>query len=165
MSKRVNYPSVKQLATDPRMLLAFGFGSGLSRIMPGTCGTMAALPIYFLIKDFSWSWYLGILIVSFFVGNYLCGYASKKLNVHDHGGIVWDEFVGMWLTLFCAPAGWVWILVGFLFFRVFDMWKPWPISLADKYVHGGFGIMFDDILAGIAAWVCLQGTYYVYLNV
>lgn len=165
MSKRVNYPSAEQLVKDPRMLLAFGFGSGLSRIMPGTCGTVAALPFYFLIKDLPWFYYLGVLVIAFFVGNHLCGYAAEKLKVHDHGGIVWDEFVGMWLTLFLAPQGWIWLLLGFLLFRFFDMLKPWPIRLADKHIHGGVGIMFDDVLAAVAAWGCLQGIYFFYLNV
>lgn len=160
MSKRVNYPSAFELFRDPRLLLAFGFGSGLSRIMPGTCGTLAALPFYYLMSSLPWFVYAAVILVAFFVGNHLCGYAAKKLNVHDHGGIVWDEFVGMWITLFLIPMSWHAVLIGFALFRIFDMLKPWPISLADKHVHGGFGIMFDDVLAGIAAWACLYGLYY-----
>ena len=160
MSKRVNYPWAFELFRDPRLLLAFGFGSGLSRIMPGTCGTLAALPFYYLMSSLPWFVYAAVILVAFFVGNHLCGYAAKKLNVHDHGGIVWDEFVGMWITLFLIPMSWHAVLIGFVLFRIFDMLKPWPISLADKHVHGGFGIMFDDVLAGIAAWACLYGLYY-----
>lgn len=152
----LNNPTFSQLLRDPRLFLAFGFGSGLSRIMPGTCGTLASLPVYFLLSHLHWSLYAIAVVVSFFVGNYLCGYAAKKMKVHDHGGIVWDEFVGMWITLFLVPGIWQWVLVGFLLFRFFDMVKPWPISVADKKLTGGFGIMFDDVLAGVAAWICLQ---------
>ena len=159
-TKRVNYPAAIELIRDPRLFLAFGFGSGLSRIMPGTCGTIAALPVYYLMSGLPWLVYGLLTLIAFFVGNHLCGYAAKKLNVHDHGGIVWDEFVGMWITLFLIPVYWHTVLIGFILFRIFDMAKPWPISLADKHVHGGFGIMFDDVLAGIAAWVCLHGLYY-----
>lgn len=149
-------PTFSQLLRDPRLLLAFGFGSGLSKIMPGTCGTLVALPIYFLISYLHWSLYFVVVMVSFFIGNYLCDYAARIMKVHDHGGIVWDEFVGMWITLFLIPNQWQWVLIGFLLFRFFDMLKPWPISVADKKLSGGFGIMFDDVLAGFAAWVCLH---------
>lgn len=148
-------PTFSQLLRDPRLMLAFGFGSGLSKIMPGTCGTIVALPLYFLLSGLHWSLYAALVILAFFVGNYLCGYAAQKMKVHDHGGIVWDEFVGMWITLFLIPVEWQWVLLGFLLFRFFDMVKPWPISVADKKISGGFGIMFDDVLAGLAAWFCL----------
>lgn len=149
-------PTFFELLRDPRALLAFGFGSGLSRIMPGTMGSIVGVGLYFFFAQINLWFYLAIVITSFFIGNYLCGYASKKLNVHDHPGIVWDEFVGMWITLIAVPITWPYVLLGFILFRFFDMLKPWPISIADKHLHGGFGIMFDDVLAGIAAWVCLQ---------
>lgn len=151
-----NNPSVSQLLHDPKLLLAFGFGSGLSRIMPGTCGTIAALPFYFLLSHLP-SWlYASLVLLSFVVGNYLCAYAADKLKVHDHGGIVWDEFVGMWISLFLVPVTWFWVLIAFVVFRFFDMVKPWPISIADKKLGGGFGIMFDDVLAGFATCVCVH---------
>ena len=77
--------------------------------------------------------------------------------MHDHGGIVWDEFCGFWLTMIAAPAGWLWIAVGFVLFRIFDIWKPWPICVADKKVHGGLGIMLDDLIAGVYALIMMQG--------
>ena len=83
------------------------------------------------------------------------------LGAHDHSGIVWDEFAGYFITMIAAPAGWVWILVGFALFRLFDIWKPWPISILDKQVDGGFGIMIDDIVAGFFALICLQLSYYL----
>jgi phosphatidylglycerophosphatase A len=78
------------------------------------------------------------------------------MGVHDHPGIVWDEFVGYWITMFAAPAGWLWIVIGFILFRFFDVLKPWPIAGLDKRVSGGMGIMIDDVMAGIYAAICLQ---------
>ena len=81
--------------------------------------------------------------------------------MHDHGGIVWDEIVGYWVTMIAAPTGWLWVLVGFVLFRLFDIFKPWPIAKADKTVSGGFGIMLDDLLAGIYASIGLQIIVYI----
>lgn len=157
MSKRRNYPSVKTVFTDWRMLLAFGFGSGLSRIVPGTLGTLAAVPFYYLLIQLPMWAYLAVVVLSCGVGVHLCGYAAKKLGVHDHGGIVWDEFAGFWITMIAVPSSWQWVLAGFVLFRFFDMVKPWPINWLDRKVHGGTGIMLDDIVAGLMALVCLQG--------
>lgn len=147
---------------DPIHWLAFGFGSGLAPKAPGTFGTLAALPIYwFLLKDLPPFAFLIVLLVSFVAGVYFCGKTAKDLNVHDHGGIVWDEFVGMWLTLFLVPTGLGWMLLGFLLFRFFDIIKPWPIKWLDQHVHGGFGIMIDDVIAGVFAWLCLQAVIWL----
>ena len=119
--------------------------------MPGTVGTLAAVPFYLLLVMMPWWAYGLVTLLAGIIGIYLCGKAAEHFNVHDHPGIVWDEFVGYWITMFMVPVTWQWMLIGFVIFRVFDMVKPWPISIADKKVHGGFGIMFDDILAGVAA--------------
>lgn len=156
----VSNPKVTRLLRDPRMLLAFGLGSGLSRIMPGTMGTLTAIPLFLLFAAIPLWAYALLLIVSTALGIYLCGYTANKMGVHDHPGIVWDEFVGFWICMFAVPVTWKTVLVGFVLFRVFDMLKPWPISLADKHVHGGFGIMLDDVMAGIAAWACLFSLNY-----
>ncbi len=140
----------------PIWLLAFGFGSGKSPLMPGTVGTLLALPLYFLLAQLPTLVYIVAVFLSFFVGVYLCERTSKELDVHDHKGIVWDEFVGLWITLIMVPSGWLWLIVGFVLFRFFDMVKPWPICVVDRKVHGGFGIMLDDVLAGIAALACIQ---------
>ena len=153
-------PSVAELISDPRLLLAFGFGSGLSAIVPGTLGTLAAVPIYLLLVKLPLWLYALCLLFASAVGVHLCGYASERLEVHDHKGIVWDEFAGFWLTMLAIPPSWQNILAGFVLFRFFDMLKPWPISLADKNIHGGFGIMFDDILAGLASLVILHSLLY-----
>ncbi|MDO3387219.1 phosphatidylglycerophosphatase A [Gilvimarinus sp. SDUM040013] len=149
-------PSLRQLLTNPNHFFAFGFGSGLAPKAPGTFGTIAALPIYWLISDIPVWAYLTVLIVGFAVGVYWCERSSRALGVHDHPGIVWDEFVGYWITMFLAPSGWQWMLVGFILFRLFDIAKPWPVSLADKKIDGGLGIMVDDVLAGVYAWLALQ---------
>ena len=149
-------PTFKQLLANPNHLFAFGFGSGLASRAPGTFGTLAAIPFFLLLQELSWPLYLSWLTVTFALGVLWCDRSSKALGVHDHGGIVWDEFVGFWITMFMAPAGWLWILLGFFLFRFFDILKPWPISWLDKKVHGGFGIMIDEALAGIYALVVLQ---------
>lgn len=152
--------SPQQILRSPRMLLAFGFGSGLSPIVPGTCGTLAALPFYLLLAQLPLWLYAIVVVVAFALGVYLCSYTSRVLGVHDHKGIVWDEFVGLWITMFMAPISWPTLMLGFVLFRFFDMVKPWPISWLDRHVHGGFGIMIDDVLAGIAACICLQAIIY-----
>ena len=147
----------KQVALKtPAGFLAFGFGSGLAPVAPGTFGTLAAIPWYLLMATLSWEWYLLLTVLAFFLGIYLCERASVDMGVHDHGGIVWDEFVGFWLTMFLIPLTWYWLLLGFLLFRFFDVIKPFPIKWLDKKVKGGFGIMIDDLLAGLFAWVILM---------
>jgi phosphatidylglycerophosphatase A len=145
------------------LLLAFGFGSGLAPKAPGTIGTLAAIPLYLLLAKLPLIGYVLVVLLSFMVGCWLCGEAAKQLGVHDFGGIVWDEFVGYWITMFAAPAGWLWIALAFVLFRLFDIWKPWPIRTADKQVQGGLGIMLDDVLAGLYAWLCLQALAYFVL--
>lgn len=150
------------LLKDPRCLLAFGFGSGCAPKAPGTFGTLAAVPFYFLIADLPILPYVLVCLVAFVVGCYLCEVASKALGVHDHGGIVWDEFVGYWIAMVAAPKGILWVILGFILFRVFDIWKPAPIKQLDAKVHGGFGIMLDDLVAGIYALIALQVVAYLW---
>lgn len=157
----MNKPPIKrpiQLAElkNPWLLLATGFGAGLAAKAPGTAGTAAAL-LLFLAYTQTHSWfYLGGCVLSFLVGIVICGRAADKLGVHDHGGIVWDEWVGMWLTLLWIPINWQTLLTGFLLFRVFDIIKPWPIGWLDKRLSGGLGIMLDDVAAAAMANLCLQ---------
>jgi phosphatidylglycerophosphatase A len=140
----------------PWQWLAFGFGSGLAPRAPGTAGTLAAVPCYLLLAELPVPLYLAVLVASFALGLWVCGRTAQELGVHDHGGIVWDEFVGFWLTMLAAPPGWGWIVVGFLLFRLFDILKPFPISYFDRHIKGGLGIMLDDALAGSLAWLVLQ---------
>ncbi len=146
----------KTVLTHPVHFLAFGFGSGLSPKAPGTAGTVVALVLYLLLAQLPLVAYLIMLLVTFALGIYLCDRSSKLLGVHDHGGIVWDEFVGYWITMLVAPSGLIWIVIGFILFRLFDILKPFPINYFDKHVHGGLGIMLDDAIAGSFAWFCLQ---------
>jgi len=143
--------------TNPIYFLAFGFGSGLSPVAPGTCGTLAAIPLYLLIKDLPLIIYLAIVIGAIIFGTYLCEETSKALEVHDHPGIVWDEIAGYLLTMTAAPHGWMWVALGFGLFRFFDILKPFPIGYFDEKVQTGFGIMLDDLLAAVYAWLILQG--------
>lgn len=145
--------------THPIHFLAFGFGSGLSPVAPGTFGTIMAIPLYILMMQLSLAPYLILVAIVSVTGIWICDKSSKLLGVHDHGGIVWDEFAGFFITMIAAPAGWIWILIGFALFRLFDIWKPWPISLLDKKVEGGLGIMIDDVVAGVYALICVQILY------
>tara|TARA_R110002073_G_scaffold129760_6_gene276153 strand:+ start:464 stop:964 length:501 start_codon:yes stop_codon:yes gene_type:complete len=144
------------LLRNPVQFLAFGFGSGLSPWAPGTAGTLVAVPLYLLISSWSLLQYTGFIVLTALLGVWICGVASRQLKVHDHPGIVWDEFVGFWITMWAVPADWVWIVAGFLAFRVFDIVKPWPVSVLDRKVGGGFGIMIDDVLAGVMACLTLH---------
>ncbi|HHJ34157.1 MAG TPA: phosphatidylglycerophosphatase A [Gammaproteobacteria bacterium] len=140
---------------DPLVFIAMGLGSGLSPIAPGTAGTLLTVPLVYFLQQQTLLLYL---LVTFFVlatGSWLCAHAAKKLGVHDHSGIVYDEVAGFLITMSIAPHGWLWLLAGFALFRFFDAVKPWPISWFDKNVHGGFGIMFDDVIAGIFSLSCL----------
>jgi phosphatidylglycerophosphatase A len=146
----------KTVWRDPAYFIAFGFGSGLMPIAPGTWGTLVAIPIYLLMVQLPPFLYLLLVAVGFFLGVWVCNKVSRELGVHDYAGIVWDEVVGYLLTMFLVPAGPVSILLGFCLFRLFDILKPFPIRWVDKHVHGGLGIMLDDVIAAIPAFVILQ---------
>ncbi|MCK8043527.1 phosphatidylglycerophosphatase A [Shewanella sp. 1CM18E] len=163
---------MKLLSTDPMLaklslknpihFLALGFGSGLAAKAPGTFGTLAAIPLFLIMAPLSLPWYVALTLLSVFAGFYICDKASKDMGVHDHGAIVWDEVAGLLITMIAAPAGWQWLVIGFALFRFFDILKPWPIRWLDAKVHGGFGIMIDDVLAGIFSLLCLQGLAYYF---
>ena len=108
-----------------------------------------------LLQALPWWGFALLVLLSFVLGVWLCEVTARNLGVHDHPGIVWDEFVGYWLTMLFAPAGWQWLLLGFILFRIFDIIKPWPIGWIDRRVSGGMGIMLDDVLAGIYAGLVL----------
>lgn len=136
---------------NPVHFLAFGLGSGAMARAPGTWGSLAAIPLYYLFFWLPVWGYWGLVLAAFLVGIWLCGKTADDLKVHDHGGIVWDEFVGMWIVLGYHPETFFGVLAAFLLFRFFDVLKPWPISWCDKRMPGGLGIMFDDVLAGLMA--------------
>lgn len=141
---------------QPIQFLALGFGSGLAPKAPGTFGTLAAVPLFLLLAMLTPQLYLIAVIVMSIMGVYICGKAANDVGVHDHPAIVWDEFVGYFITMFMVPVSWQSVLAGFMLFRLFDILKPWPISFIDKKVSGGLGIMLDDILAGIFSLIIMQ---------
>ena len=150
-----------ELLRNPLHLLSLGFGSGLAPVAPGTFGTLVAIPFYLLLAQLALPIYLAIVLLGFVLGVYLCRYTSDVLGEHDHSGIVWDEFIGFWITMIAVPVSWPWILAGFVLFRFFDIVKPWPVKLADSKLKGGFGIMIDDVLAGIYALACMHLALYL----
>jgi len=133
---------------SPVNILALGFGSGYFPKAPGTAGSVLALLLALAFPVLINLW---IVFVASLSGVYICQYCADKLGVHDHGGIVWDEFCGVWLTLALIPQTPAWWLAGFACFRFFDIVKPWPIKWIDSKVEGGWGIMLDDLLAAIFA--------------
>ncbi len=153
--------SARQVFTNPIHFLAFGFGAGLSPKAPGTMGTVAAIPIYLLL---AWSGpvaYYSFLAVALVAGAFICGYTARRLGVDDPSPVVWDEVVGYLITMAAVPLGFLWILAGFLLFRLFDIWKPWPIRWLDRSVKGGLGIMLDDVVAGLFSCVLLNLSLYL----
>jgi len=150
-----------RLLARPVHLLSLGFGTGLAPRAPGTVGTLAALPLYWLLHSLSAWQYVLVVAALFGLGVYLCGATARVLGVHDHPGIVWDEVVGYLLTLVAVPYDWRWVALGFVLFRLFDIWKPWPISRLDRGLRGGFGIMFDDLVAALYASVLMQVILYL----
>lgn len=153
-----------QVLSSPTHFLAFGFGAGLAPIGPGTFGTLVAIPIYLLMQPLSLAWYLLLVALISVFGIWLCGASATKLGLKDPGGIVWDEIAGFLVTMTLAPQGWQWIAIGFVLFRIFDIWKPWPILRIDQKVEGGLGIMLDDIIAGLYALIVLQVLAYTMPN-
>jgi phosphatidylglycerophosphatase A len=148
--------AIKKVALgSPSGLLAFGFGSGLSPFAPGTMGTVVAIPFVFALKSLGTPGFWIALLLLFLLGIQICGHVSRKLGMHDHAGIVWDEMVGYWLAIAFVPLQWHWLLAAFVLFRFFDIYKPWPIRQLDQKVSGGFGIMIDDILAALFTIIVL----------
>ena len=149
-------PALRRVALgSPSGFLAFGFGSGLSPIAPGTVGTLAAIPIALALKSLDTPGFWIVLSLLFLSGVKLCADTSRKLGVHDHGGIVWDEIVGYCLAVAFVPLQWQWFLAAFVLFRFFDIVKPWPIRQIDKKISGGFGIMMDDVVAALFTVILL----------
>ena len=140
---------------NPVHLLAFGFGSGAMARAPGTWGSLAAIPLWYTFSWLPGVAYWAVVAVAFLVGIWLCGRTAHDLKVHDHGGIVWDEFVGMWIVLGLFPGHLVGVLLAFILFRLFDVLKPWPINWLDDRLPGGLGIMVDDVVAGFMAMLAI----------
>lgn len=152
-----NKPDLKLLFAHPAHFFSLGFGSGLSPVAPGTAGSLLAIPLFLVLAHFlPLPALLAVTGLSFVLGIWFCGLTGKALGVSDHGGIVWDEIVAMWLILAFTPPGWLWFGIAFLLFRLFDIWKPFPIRQFDQRVKGGFGVMLDDLLAAGYALAALK---------
>lgn len=147
---------VRKMASDPRYLIALGFGSGLVPRAPGTAGSMVAIPFALLFGLAGDIAYALIVVATLMIGIRLCDRVAAELGSKDPGVIVIDEFVGMWITLFMLPKGWYWLIAGFVLFRFFDILKPWPVNWFDRHLPGGSGIMMDDVAAGIYSFALIQ---------
>jgi len=147
----MNRVPARTVFADPIHFLAFGFGAGLSPLAPGTCGTIVAIPVWLGLSVIGLPFRLAAVALVCLAGFWLCGESARRLGQHDHPGIVWDEIAGFLVAMLVAPEGWVWIALGFCLFRLFDIWKPWPIRDLDRGLSGGAGIMLDDLVAGLFA--------------
>jgi phosphatidylglycerophosphatase A len=144
------------LLRHPAGWLASGFGSGFSPRAPGTVGTIVALLPWLWLRTLPLPLYAIAIVVSFAVGVWVSTWVVRRSGIQDPQVVVWDEFVGVWIALAAAPTGWIWMLAGFALFRLFDIWKPWPVRWADEKLHGGLGVMLDDVFAGIYALIVMQ---------
>lgn len=144
-------PDIRFLLSHPAHFFALGFGSGLSPKAPGTVGSLVGFPLFLFLVNQSLSLQLVIISALFLIGIYCCSVTGKALGVADHAGIVWDEIVAIMLVLVFTPLTWLGWLAAFLLFRLFDIWKPFPVRQFDAKLKNGFGVMFDDLLAAIYA--------------
>ncbi|MEE8321349.1 MAG: phosphatidylglycerophosphatase A [Gammaproteobacteria bacterium] len=151
-----NAPLPAGFLKHPVHLVALGFGSGYMPRLPGTAGTLVGVLVYLPLQQLDWLIYLVLVSALFLAGIWFCGSTARDLGVHDHSAIVWDEIVGYLVTMSFAPSGWLWMLSGFILFRLFDIWKPWPIRMIDRKLGGGLGIMLDDVLAGFYGLACIM---------
>ena len=145
----------RRVFTDWRYFLGFGFGSGLLPKIPGTWGTLAAVPMAFGLSFFPLWVAIVITLFYFILGSYLSGILSDELGLHDYGGVNCDEVVGFLFLMLPFPCTWQYLLLGFILFRFFDIIKPFPIGWIDRHIVGGFGMMFDDIVAAIMAMLLM----------
>lgn len=136
---------------DPGHFLALGGGTGLAKFAPGTFGSLLGVAVYLALPPLAPAGAVGVVALMIAVGVPICGRTARALGVHDHPAIVWDEVTGIVLTLVCGSGTWIGVGLGFLLFRIFDIWKPWPVRWADGRVGGGIGVMLDDLLAAVYA--------------
>jgi len=151
----------QRVLRKPVHWLAFGFGLGLLPRAPGTWGSLLGVVAWWFTPPVL-ALQLTIAVLISIAGIFICGASARDLGIHDHGGIVWDEIAGMYLTLLVIPAEPVWVLAAFILFRSFDIWKPWPIRDLDHRLRGGLGIMLDDIIAALfAATLLIVSSFFV----
>jgi phosphatidylglycerophosphatase A len=155
MGTEVTRPDPRTIFTDPVHLLAFGFGTGLAPRAPGTVGSLPGLLLGWLALPLPLSWRIGLGVALFLAGIWICGESARRIGTHDHPGIVWDEIAGMYFVLLVVPPQISLYALAFLLFRLFDIWKPWPIRDLDHRLSGGLGIMLDDLVAALYAALLL----------
>lgn len=161
MDKSEKKAALKKLRLgNPVHFMALGFGTGLAPVMPGTFGTLAAFPFLMAFPYITIAGQLLLTLAVCLLGFWLCDKTARDMQIHDHPAIVWDEVAGMMITMLAVPITLPNLVVGFALFRLFDITKPWPIRYFDKQVHGGIGIMLDDIVAGIFSLAALQALIY-----
>jgi len=145
----------RKVLRDPVNLLAFGLGTGLSPVAPGTVGTVLGVVLAWLLQSQGIELKLAVGLVLVVSGIWICGESARRVGVHDHSGIVWDEIAAMYLILILVPISLIGWTAAFALFRLFDIWKPWPIRDLDHRLHGGLGIMLDDLVAALYAALVL----------
>jgi phosphatidylglycerophosphatase A len=161
---RVIPPVPDTVWQNPWHFIAFGFGAGAMPFAPGTFGTLITIPFYLALRSLSDVNYLMVTLLVTIASMLICEKVSRDVGIHDHQGMCLDEVAGFLVTMYAAPHHWMWIVLGFLLFRVFDIWKPWPIGFIDRRVGGGFGMVLDDVLAGVYACAVLQSIAWVWLR-
>lgn len=149
--------SLRSVWTNPIHFITCGFGVGTLPFMPGTYGTLLAIPFYLILVKFSLITYLAVTILLNVAGIWLCHKTNKDFSTGDHPATVWDEIAAFFIVMILVPPTWYYILAGFLLFRFFDIFKLGPIKWIDNNVHGGFGVMLDDIVAAIVCCLILHG--------
>jgi len=142
--------------TNPIHFIACGFGIGALPIMPGTYATLAAIPLYLILVKLPLAAYITITILLNVLGVWLCHVTNRDFGTDDHPAAVWDEIAAFLIVMIAVPVTWYYIAIGVVLFRIFDIWKPGPIGWIDRNVHGGLGVMLDDILAALVSLAILQ---------
>jgi len=154
-AKKTGFVSLRSVWENPIHFIACGFGVGTIPIMPGTFGTGLGVVLYFMLAKMSLPFYLTINVLLLLTGVYLCGKINRDLKTEDHPAAVWDELASFPLVMIGVPQQLTYLIAGFILFRFFDIYKPIPIRWVDRHIHGGVGVMLDDVLAAFFAWAIL----------
>lgn len=141
---------------NPLHFIAFGFGSGALPVAPGTFGTLMAIPFYLAMRSLPTVIYIILVLIIAVLSAWICQRVSNEIQVRDHQGMCLDEFAGFFVTMIGAPHKFIWLVLGFILFRIFDIWKPWPVDYLDQHIHGGIGMVLDDVCAGLYALIILK---------
>jgi phosphatidylglycerophosphatase A len=149
--------SLRTIWTNPIHFVACAFGFGALPWMPGTWATLASIPLVLAFKQFPEAIYIAITAAMIIVGIYLCGVFNRDIGATDHPACAWDEMASFPIVMIGIAPTWYALALGFILFRFFDILKPWPISWCDRHIHGGFGVMLDDVVAALISLAILHG--------